>query len=185
MGSPEDASLSRWPRLDWWFAPRWRALLTWVGMTALMSYVGRLGAWTMFLDMDQFFFDQVNRALPTPLPGRTVTVALVSNIFFLQFWIEPLALRLNLLRGLAWMGLRILPIAGLEAFLHGDITVIRPLNIVACSALNWLVLSGWRSRPWMAVLGGSLFAGATSLFDWLRLYPADWFVTPATHLPYG
>jgi len=141
--------------LDHWFAPRWRALLTWVLLAvlvgAVMDYAGLRRAdavfWTMGL---------MNRLLPAPLAAAIHKVAFCVNFELLSLWVEPLALRLSLWRGLAWLSLRVAPRAA-WGFLFVGIRFETGYAIsIFCMVATCLVLWGWRSSPWMPLIGAAL-----------------------------
>src|SRR5436190_148639 len=69
---PEASQLKLW--LDWWFAPRWRALLTWVALAALTEWATYYH-WKQVKSFYHRPIDLVNRFLPTPLPSLVDTIA--------------------------------------------------------------------------------------------------------------
>jgi hypothetical protein len=192
MPSSDDTPRSRRRWLDWWFAPRWRALVTWVALTVLMGWAGYLGVWTIRDKMVDFIFGHLGRAMSTPLPMRDF--ALRSNGLMLIFWFEPFALRLNLLRGLAWLVLRIGPYLIEASILWTKIPpllrnhhyeVLVPIAIMASSLLMVPLLRGSRSRPWMALIGGALVAGVQYYLAIAKFPIGDGLWVLAMTLPYA
>src|SRR5258708_2430576 len=53
------------------------------------------------------FFDLLDGILRAPLPPLARAIAMGCNLFALMFWIEPVALRLNLVRSVVWVAVRI------------------------------------------------------------------------------
>jgi hypothetical protein len=113
MFPPEDtpfaARLSSW--LDWWFTPRWRALLTWVILACLGSELPNFIGGHLFGVVIQGPTDLFNRISPLKVPsylGYTFTELLNDSLPYV--WFEPFALRLSLPRSVAWLALRIAPV---------------------------------------------------------------------------
>ena len=92
MSPSEETQSSRWQWLDWWFAPRGRALLTWVALAALAEWATYYH-WKQVKALYHWPIDLMNRFAPTPLPGFIDTIAFCVNISLLSAWFEPLALR--------------------------------------------------------------------------------------------
>jgi hypothetical protein len=160
---PEIASrlhrLNRW--LDWWCEPPWRALLTWAALAVLSAWAADHGLLRLMLQGALFLTDLEAKASPT-LSNFSLHLILPVNSMVLLVWFEPFVLRLNLVRGLAWFGLR------LGLLVSGDLYGVRtpiailfvlwPLTLLIWSMLAVAVLYGWRSRPWLSVVGGVLMA---------------------------
>lgn len=181
--APESAPRPSW--LDRWFEPPWRALLTWVVLAMLGSLANSPTRGHKVVEMVYLVLDLLARALHTLLPHEMWEIGILSNLCLLVFWIEPLALRLNLLRGLAWIGLRSVPFVGSLVFLPYEGKLMLPFVILACSPLSALVLKGWRSRPWMLLIGAALMAGVFLFLQSLQLHGNGWFQLPAMSLPFA
>jgi hypothetical protein len=161
MPPTEDDLPSRWQRLDWWFAPRWRALLTWVALAMFMQEILR-----RFWESDGHSFGiseviawpikQINHRWPNPLSNDFADCAVGANYFFLLSWFEPLALRLNLPRAAGWLAVQASPIifvAVIVRFVSSNYYLPAvPLALSIAAAANFFVLRGWRTRPWMACI---------------------------------
>jgi len=149
MPATEENFPTRWQWLDWWFAPRWRALLTWVVLTAI-------GAAVFYAYPDEYGYVAkqpiviLDHFLPAPLPPGFYALALHSNFLLLLVWFQPLALRLNLWRGLTWISLTLVAISLFHILGTRNLWT---WNIIygASSALRCGVLWGWRKRSWMCL----------------------------------
>jgi len=114
--------------------------------------------------------EMINRLLPTPLPQGVLLIARSCNFVFLFTWFEPLVLRLNWTRGMAWIALRIAPFV-FENFLSLDGQVYeRIIFFVVSSGAQVLVLHGWRSRPWMCLVGVML---AFTAIGFVKMIPRE------------
>ena len=112
-------------------------------------------------------------------------LAIAANFALLTFWFEPLVLRLNLLRGGVWFGLRIALNLVAYVFNKPDFALPNALAIFVWAVLRVPVLRGVRSRPWWAALGGMLMAAmAGGCLHW-RMDGASWRMQPATIFPYA
>jgi hypothetical protein len=180
---------ARWLWLDRWLEPPWRALLTWLALAALSGYTLDAGGWNAINRVTNFFLSTLKQIQPIPIPAWLSYAARLSNWFLFVVWFEPLILRLNLLRGLAWLGLRILPFAVVAMF-HSRINDWE-------MALGWLVSSSvvvpvlWRQRSpsWVSAIAGVIVAGVQYGLESYYLqrkigYPT-WILLTATTLPYA
>jgi hypothetical protein len=183
MTEPDAAPAPRWPWLDRWFEPPWRALLTWVGLATLGGWAYDHGTRYAIMTNADWVFDKLARQLPKPLLLEMRNFSVSCNSYLLYFWMEPLALRLNLRRGLAWFGLRIAPFAVVPAFIGLNVASLT-ISIVACSTLAALVLHGWRSRPLMALAAGILDCVVIQAFVRFDL-GGTWMAALAMTLPYA
>lgn len=177
------AACRRW--LDGWFAPPGRALLSWLALAAVMGVAFDLGAARLITDWVGFFFDDLDRIAPRPVHPAVRVLAIAANFALLTFWFEPLVLRLSLLRGVVWLGLRI--VLNLVAYLFNqtDFALHNALAIFVWALLTVPVLRGVRHHPWRAALGGMLMATiAGACLHW-RMDGASWWMQPATILPYA
>ncbi len=122
-------------------------------------------------------------------PAEVTWIVGVINYELLTSWFEPLALRLNLARSMAWLGVLVLGAVVFERF-HSQ------WNLPACwlvRAVLWVpVLCGWRSRPWLCLPATALTYGVVILRGHLPGLnsPAPWLnvavaLPLATILLYG
>ena len=158
MSPPEDLPLYRriHRALDAWFAPPWRALLTWlalVGLTfAAVDVVGSKALEKVIEWPLKLFAGVLSRRLFFTVRGIVTAI----NFMLLIVWFEPFALRLDLPRGIAWLALRIAP--HVAPWFFGPIYGLSPYTAaeLLCAVVAVLVLRGWRSRPWMCIIGVAL-----------------------------
>ena len=149
MSEPAETSAPppRWPWLDRWFEPPSRALLTWLALALLTRWAVEHFGTQWMETMADFFFDQLDRIMPMPLPRVVRWHALGVNFALFLSWYEPLALRLNMPRSAGWLALRCMPWLAEALDLPLDSFLRLQLSVIASSALSVLVLQGWRSRP--------------------------------------
>lgn len=170
MPQPEDASppVSRWLWLDRWLEPPWRALLTWISLAAASGFVYDRW-WAIWFDPAISWFQQVEtRLAPSPVFNLPFWIPDTALLLLLEVWFEPLALRLNLLRGAAWIAVKL---ASDLLYVATHDSMVSLLTRVFGSFPDfwigevWLlfwtvvlipVLWGWRNRPWMCLLAVSL-----------------------------
>ena len=181
--APESAPRPSW--LDRWFEPPWRAFLSWIALAAAMGWVVDHGGEELIVRAVGFPFDHLDTMLPAPLPFRMREIAGLSNIALLLFWFEPFALRLNLLRGLAWLSLRCGLFAAVVALPLLSHVQQGSLSFAASSMLSGALLLGCRTRPWMSVPGGVLMAAINYCFERSAHHPAPWLWFPAATFPYA
>jgi hypothetical protein len=155
------AAVSRWRWLDWWCAPPWRAWLTWGALAALSGWAGEHGVWSWMMKGTLALTDLEAKASPA-LSNFALRLILPTNSFVLLVWFEPFVLRLSLVRGLAWIGLRLgLLVSGDFYGLRTPIPtliVLLSFTLFVWSVLAVSVLYHWRRRPWWSVIGGVLMA---------------------------
>ena len=181
--SPESAPRQSW--LDRWFEPPWRAFISWMVLAAGMGWVLQHGGGQLIQRTVDFLFNHLNAMLPAPLPPKMRRVAIASNVLLLLFWFEPVALRLNLLRGLALLSLRcgLVAVVGSLNMASADVLVL--FSYLTSLALCVPVLHGWRTRPWMALVGSVLMAGVWLYFVSSHTLPVAWLAFPAMTFPYA
>ena len=187
MSEPAETSAPppRWPWLDRWFEPPWRALLTCVGLAMLMGWAFDLGADQTIGHGVGFFYEHLARDLHIDLPYAWAC-GYTGSMVCVMFWFEPLALRLNLLRGLAWLAVRSVPFVLFNLNVRHDVALTQAFTLLAWSALAVPVLCGWRSRPWVSVIGGALMAGGAYYVETpVFYYEGAWLRIPALSLPYA
>jgi len=155
MSPPDDApplaSLARWS--EWWFTPRWCALLTWFALTAITIALRDANAYR-FNAMTQQPITYLQRLLQVPLLPVLHNMAYTLTVWLLLIWFQPLALRLSLWRGMAWISLPL--VAEILWQVHiafAGYDSQWPWFAIQCgsAALQCWVLWGWRSRPWMCL----------------------------------
>lgn len=185
MPLSEDEPISRWSWRDWWFAPRWRALLTWVGLALVARGLNQEGIRKSMGEVLDFLPQKMQAILHVPWPREIDYFVFFGNIALLACWFEPIVLRLNLRRALIWIVLRCVPFAVTTAFFEDHNQVLEIIAIVVCSALAVPLLQRWRSRPWMSIIGGMLMAGAAYYFPMRNLSFQPWMWNPASSLPYA
>jgi hypothetical protein len=88
-----------------------------------------------------------------------------ASVTLLFCWFEPLLLRLNLARGLAWLGVKVFVtvIFGLVPYPNMPTTDVMwrwQFENFVCAAGPAVVLIGWRARPWMTVTAAMLHCSA-------------------------
>jgi small-conductance mechanosensitive channel len=165
MPPTEDEMFSRWYWLDWWFAPRRRALLTWVVLGALMR-----GLTTFWHEGIATFIvrplDQILQRLPLShaLFWDVNSSVTETNFMLLNCWFEPFALRLSLRRGAVWVVLRIVPwVLWPVALARYESYLLYYLMYAVAGVAAVFVLRGRRSRPWMAAIAIALTLGSYRL----------------------
>lgn len=172
MSPPDNTSraarISRW--LDWWFTPRWRALLTWIVCSGIGGLVwGGIGGEQIWAMIDGAF-NFAAKLSPLPLPRSVPVIAFLANTAFLIYGIEPFALRLSPGRGAAWLGLRIGAVILYRAFsnIAYDFSMALPLNAAStlpASVAMAAVLYRWRTRPWMTIIAAAFSIAAWQVND--------------------
>jgi hypothetical protein len=184
MPAADDTPPSRWLWLDRWFEPRWRALLTWLGLVVLVGVAVDFGGLQGARKMVGAFFDQLDPMLPTPVGLRIRVFATMSNIFALLFWVEPLALRLNLLRSVTWVGVRSASFVLAAGIATEKVTWL--VAMMAASAVAALLLRGRRSRPAMPLFAGALVCVEISIYERFGVSVGTfWMFALVTSLPYA
>jgi hypothetical protein len=184
--SPQSTPHLRW--LDWWCEPPWRALLTWMALAALSGWALNQGSMRLFTLSMGLVFDLESR-FALPVPTFVHAIAYCTSAFLLLLWFEPFVLRLNLLHGIAWMGLRLIPfvLTDFWAITHnGDLSVKRAIALFVWSVLAVAVLHRCRSRPWISVIGGALMAVADYILERSGIsINKTWVWMPVMTLPYA
>ncbi len=174
-----------WPRLARWLAPPWRALITWVVLASLIGAVEDIFGFDGILSGINWAFDQSNRYLPWPLHPGVLQFLYVANTVLFLTWFEPIILRLNLWRAVAWVLLRI----GL--LLCADYSwPYRGISTDAAVYLLWSVatvplLHGRRTRPWASIPAASLSLIVWELLKLMPSAPPAWFGVAAVPFPYA
>jgi hypothetical protein len=147
--------------IDRWAASATRAFVTWLVLYVLSVQVFRLLPWTMFRAAEQLLIEAGN------IMGFSVSTTLrnwwmQSSSVIAHLWFVPLMLRLNLIRGLLWITVSLLPFV--VSHLYGFHT--RPgLEMIAFSVrilCQMMILRGHR-RPAFMVLVCEFIRYALSL----------------------
>jgi hypothetical protein len=189
MQLSEDATASVSHRLwlDRWFAPRWRALLTWMLLVALVVF------WRdLMVKYWGRYFAFLGRYSPVALPPSLYWPAFDVNLALAWVWFEPFALRLNLRRGVAWVILRLAP-AQMSRYSPFILWNILPIPYLWCEqfwpilsgAALALVLRGWRTRPWMPILCWALLLAASTPLNKLARVVPGWLACALLALPFA
>jgi hypothetical protein len=146
-----DSTQPCWRWLDWWFTPRWRALVTWFALTAIGVEVLRVN-YFWFYTTSRWPIGYLNRFIPGPLPPVFEDIAFSLACSVLVIWFQPLALRLSFRRGMAWVGLpfaaEILAQLVSDSPKHHSEWIWYAMQCGSAAVQCW-ILWGWRSRPWM------------------------------------
>jgi hypothetical protein len=180
--APPAARLSRW--LAGWLEPRWRAVLTWVALAGLMGWLIFDPITAHWIErMGGVYFRAVNQAANSHLPGWLRYAPAIGTMFLCGCWFEPLLLRLDLFRGLAWIALRTLAPASVKVFAGGLSAFMAALVIGAALGLSVLVLRGWRSRPWMPVIAIPLMILVYCLLVISEITMPSWLLGAALAFP--
>lgn len=176
------------PRISWldrWLEPRWRALLTWVGLAALTGVLfehGEIRDRTQ--STVQFLANHIGSSGVVVSPTFQ-EVALYSNLLFLVSWFPPIILRVGMSRTLIWIGLSMF--VGWASLLgNGLLLPSRALDAIVCGqygGLPGLASSRRRSRPWLSLAAGIIATGGAYVA--LSDYGLFWVILPAAHLAYG
>jgi len=157
--TPLVARLARWS--EWWFTPRWRALLTWLLFSMLSSAAFESLLFSRLdLTLRLRFRSNAMHWSPILLSVHYADLLYFTirgvNFALIAFWLEPLALRLSSLRSAVWFASRFIP--GLVVYFVDDIfPSMNRVESLACYKLlpavtMMLALRGWRSRPWMCLV---------------------------------
>jgi hypothetical protein len=159
--------------LDWWLAARWRALLTWVVLAGVSAWIVH-DWWGRFSRVVWLFTEMVNSVSPVAFPAAFNSVAHSASGALFAWWYEPFVLRLSLARGAAWLSVRIGCVAVFTLLAPRSIPYwwILSAVFVVPSVILVPVLWGWRSRPWMPIVCGTLCVALYSLqmSMWIRSF---------------
>jgi hypothetical protein len=137
-------------------APRWRALLTWVGFAVLAGAVTNWVGFEGFNKIYEGFENLVNLISPVRVSREYMNLVMSVNLFLAWIWYEPVVLRLNLVRGAAWLILRVTQLWSFGSVAGpGDNGAAAVIGILAIAGMV-PVLWNWRSRPWMPLVGSTL-----------------------------
>jgi len=145
--------------LDRWCSARWRALLTWIALDSISIAVIDLGFLNGIDEAMQRFARYISRFIA--VPSSFVTMWPYITLAALFVWFQPLLLRLNGWRSIAWISAVtvVLALALSPPILShlGDKPwfLLGALGIIV--TLPGLTLIGYRSRPWMILIAGILF----------------------------
>jgi len=172
MPATEEDFPTRWQWLDWWFAARWRALLTWLALAALTAaayYKTNMFGYVMRAAHLPDFF--LTRVLPAPIFSVINFYAIYVNLALTMVWFEPLVLRLCWVRGAAWLILRITAPVVFQAHYDWKTNTVALL----CAAPAIPVLRGYRSQPWTCVVGVALSIPFQQLLSRLPDDAQNWF----------
>jgi hypothetical protein len=149
---------SLWLWLDWWFEPRWRALLTWLILVMLDARIIQHFSYNRLERAVTWPIKAINDWIPISLLLGYTPILLSLNIALAMIWFEPLALRFNLWRGIAWLFLRAVPWVIISRF---STNVWESLGVILFFDIAIIIiLRGWRSRPWMILICWVLLVGA-------------------------
>jgi hypothetical protein len=145
--------------LDRWCSARWRALLTWIALDSISIAVIDLGFLNGIDEAMQRFARYISRFIA--VPSSVVTIWAYISLAVLFVWFQPLLLRLNGWRSIAWISAVtvVLALALSPPILShlGDKPwfLLGALGIII--TLPGLTLIGYRSRPWIMLIAGVLF----------------------------
>jgi hypothetical protein len=184
-GTPPQST--RWAWLGQWFAPPWRALLTWMVLAALGKAVPDILGEDRLITAFRWPIDKLSPS-PVQLPPVAAALAVFVNFHLLRIWFEPLALRLDFARGAAWLALRTAPVVTMVLIYRFDPTPTPNAWIYGTVALLWSaalipVLNGWRSNPWLCVLDGAMVLVLPKAFI---AHPAPaWLIAALVSLSYA
>ena len=134
--------------------------------------------------MNDLVLHKIRWLLPVPFRSFASYFAMVSNFFLFYFWFEPVLLRLNLLRGLLWVCLRIAPLAITVSMFRYQLTGREEFAFayLASSLAVIPILQNRRSNPWMSALAGVLVA---SVAYFLYHHQPGWLYAIETSMPYA
>jgi hypothetical protein len=133
----------------------WRALFSWMALAGISVAAVNLGLLKLALNAVNLFARKVSAfvVLPSDLVGiwNCVTIGIAF------VWYQPLLLRLNAWRSIAWISAAAISLTASLFSVEDDQSwgLIAGVGIVA--TLPGAVLIGWRSRPWMILIAGALF----------------------------
>jgi hypothetical protein len=132
-----------------------------------------------------FLFDvTMGRILSTQVPDALGQFVYSNDAALFHFWFEPFVLRLNLPRGLIWIGLRSIPFhVSPRSWDHYSVAMT--LGYLSSSALSIIVLRGWRSRPWVMLIAGILLASVDFCLLEFPTQLGYWFDNAVLSLPYA
>jgi hypothetical protein len=140
--------LSQW--LDWWFEPRLRALITWI----VLAFVPVLLLEDFQLNYlvysaSDFVIQTFGRYI-----GFSPSIVTVANVCYLAVfaWFQPLALRIGVLRGVAWIFVDCF-LGTVAAYAAPGIAPILAFGHLC--GIPGLLTIGVRTRPWMTFAGGA------------------------------
>jgi hypothetical protein len=139
--------------LDRWCAVRWRALITWIVLTGVMS---------LMLDFSEdWLFSQVQHAPQSilqigALPSRLEDAWQISLEVALVTWFHPVLLRVGLFRGAYWV-MVFSAVCFARVLIDENSTTILVIASFLAAALPGLALIGVRTRPWMILPAAACF----------------------------
>jgi hypothetical protein len=145
--------------LDRWCAVRWRALITWIVLTGVMS---------LMLDFSEdWLFSQVQHATQSilqigALPSRLEDAWQISLEVALVTWFHPVLLRVGLFRGAYWV-MVFSAVCFARVLIDENSTTILVIASFLAAALPGLALIGVRTRPWMILPAAACFSAAASV----------------------
>lgn len=147
--------------LEWWLEPRWRALLTWVGLAVITAVLFESGGAEWLVSAT---FHVLIDSSPLAMPMALKSVAHVSSLAFLWCWFPPVVLRLGLPKTCVW-------IAVFEASSCLFSPIASPLACASpsmpASEIDFVLLTGFYGLPGVAtgnprLFWVSMFAGLIS-----------------------
>jgi hypothetical protein len=128
-------------------------------LSLINVWVNYWGGLVQIIDTVRAGIGLINRFIPAPFPFEVERTAIPVNLALTQLWFEPFVMRLNLLRGAAWIGLRLSPYF-LMGILH---YYVKPWMLLLGTFLSLIAvypaLRGWRIRPWMCAVGAIVGCG--------------------------
>jgi hypothetical protein len=147
---------------EWCCAPRWKALLIWMLLSAV---AGEINLRFMY-DLVDFLNYQFTSYAPdwvlSFLGDSPAFIWPMASVYLLLAWFQPILLGLNLTRSLSWIALWIVvPALIMQVLPIGFNTFVSFLQ----AAFPGLVLMRWRSRPWMTIPAAVLYTALLHLLE--------------------
>jgi hypothetical protein len=174
------ARLGAWA--DWWLAPRWRALITWVVLAFLSACVIESGVRSSMDSVARWVSMMLTSLIAYTPPAWILEM---SSVFAAASWFQPLCLRLGVLRSALYILIYV--IVGLIILPGRSFIDSEPLHdamlLAPMLGLPGLVAIGIRTRPMLSFPAAALSILAGFLF-WTR----DGSLTSAlllANLPYA
>ncbi len=135
---------------------RWRTLVSWIALTAISVALVNAGLLKVAFKMADLFARRISSFVTVPREVVGIWSCIIMASTFV--WFQPLLLRLNAWRSIAWVGAVAAAFTVSALSIAGDQSWGFYAAPGICLALPGMALIGWRSRPWMSLIAAALFS---------------------------